>query len=175
MGDVLALTRSDTPGHPARANGHVDPHACIPCEPPELLDMLRVGESVWFDDRRIGAIVDRIEHDQTLLRITSARPQGQNLGSGKGINLPDSELRLPALTDADRQAVAFAVEAADLVQLSFVHAPEGVSALQALLNTIGRPKLGLVLKIETRAGFARLPELLLAAMRTGVPLPLATA
>jgi pyruvate kinase len=168
-GDMLALTRSDTPGHPARANGHEPPLACIPCEPPELLDMLRAGESVWFDDGRIGAIVERVEHDRTLLRITSARPQGENLRSGKGINLPDSDLRLPSLTDADRQAVAFAVEAADLVQLSFVHAPEDVYALQDLLESMGRPELGLVLKIETRAGFARLPELLLAAMRTGVP------
>ncbi|HEY6878720.1 MAG TPA: pyruvate kinase [Polyangiales bacterium] len=167
-GDLLALDRSGKPGHPARIHG-ASALATISCEPEGVLDMIHEGESVWFDDGRIGGLVEQVEPGRTLVRITSARPEGEKLRSGKGINLPDGELPLPALTGEDRVALAFAVEAADLVQFSFVRTPEDVHGLQDALAELGRPDLPVVLTIETRQGFERLPELLLAAMRSGPP------
>ena len=52
-----------------------------------------------------------------------------------------------------------------MVGLSFVQRAEDVDELQRALARLGRPDLGIVLKIETRRGFEKLPELLLAAMR----------
>jgi pyruvate kinase len=167
-GDLLALTRSDEPGHPARVNGELS-YACIPCEPPELLDMLREGEAVWFDDGRIGGVAETVEAERTLVRIENARAQGDKLRAGKGINLPDTEIALPALSDADRAALTFAVECADLVEYSFVRSPEDVRMLQDALDALGKPEFGVVLKIETRQSFARLPEILLSAMRRSAP------
>jgi pyruvate kinase len=167
-GDLLALTRGDEPGHPARLHGE-HPYACIPCEPPELLDMLRPGEAVWFDDGRIGGVAETAEDGRTLVRITSARVAGEKLRSGKGINLPDTEIALPALTEDDRSALAFAVQAADLVEYSFVRSSDDVRMLQEALAELGKPELGVVLKIETRQSFEHLPALLLAFMRVGAP------
>jgi len=176
--DTLALTRAGTPGGPARFSTQ---HGCdpsdstqiapahIPCEPPELVDMVCVGESVWLDDGKIGGVVTSVETERFLVRITAARPAGDKLRAGKGINLPDSNIRLRALTAADLDALAFAAEAADLVSLSFVHDPADVRALQDQLSKVGRPELGVILKIETRRGFERLPELMLTAMRSGCP------
>jgi pyruvate kinase len=59
------------------------------------------------------------------------------------------------------------VKHADLVGLSFVRRPSDVKQLEtALKRGHARAELGIVLKIETRAGFENLPEILLAAMGT---------
>lgn len=158
VGDTLALTRSATPGSagvPAR----------IPCEPPELVDMVRVGEAVWLDDGRIGGVITSVAADAFFVRITAAGFAGEKLRAGKGINLPDTAVTIPAFTARDREALAFAAEAADIVSLSFIRDPADVHALQDRLTALGRADLGVILKIETRGGFERLPELLLAAMR----------
>lgn len=168
VGDVLALTREAEPGGPA-GEDPVRAPAHIPCEPPELVDMVRVGEAVWLDDGRVGGVVSAVEPDRFLVRITTARPRGEKLRAGKGINLPDSNLKLKALGEDDLEALAFAAREADVVSLSFAHDPEDVIALQQHVAALDRRDLGLILKIETRAGFARLPELLLAAMRGGSP------
>jgi len=167
-GDLLAVTRAATPGHPARAayGSELASLATIPCEPPELVDMVRVGEAVWLDDGRIGGVVDSLTAEGFLVRIGSARPQGDKLRAGKGINLPDTKLTMPAFTELDEEALTFAAEAADIVSLSFLRDPADVHEVQKRLAALGRPELALILKIETREGFDRLPELLLAALRS---------
>jgi pyruvate kinase len=121
---------------------------------------------VWLDDGKIGGVVERSEADRLHVRITQARPGGENLRGDKGINLPDSALRLPALTDKDLEDLAFAAEHADLVGLSFVNTVADVLALQERLAASGPGRPGIVLKIETRRAFEQLPALLLEAMRT---------
>ena len=159
VGDMLALTRAATPGC-AGAPAH------IPCVPPELVDMVHAGEAVWLDDGLIGGVIVSADVDEILVRITTARPGGEKLRAGKGINFPDSDITLAAFTDRDRQALAFAAETADIASISFIREPADVHALQDRLIALGRPDLGIILKIETRAGFERLPELLLAVMRS---------
>ena len=87
------------------------------------------------------------------------------LRADKGINLPDSRLRTPPLTDKDIADLDFVVEHADLVGLSFVRTPDDVRQLQLQLERLGATRLGIVLKIETTTAFEHLPSLLLAAMR----------
>jgi pyruvate kinase len=102
------------------------------------------------------------------VEITQARPGGSRLRAEKGINLPDSTLRVAGLTPKDAEDLPFIAAHADLVGLSFVRAPAAVHELQARLERLGGRARdpGVVLKIETRAGFAQLPRLLLAAMRS---------
>ena len=63
---------------------------------------------------------------------------------------------------ADLEVVA---EQADIVGMSFVRSPGDVEALQSQLARLGRPDIGLLLKIETRKAFDNLQLLVLAAMR----------
>jgi pyruvate kinase len=99
-----------------------------------------------------------------VVRIRHAAPGGAKLRADKGINLPDSRLRLPALTDEDRAAIPLVARHADLLGLSFVHRARDIAQARALLDANGGANVGLVLKIETPRAFRRLPELLLAAM-----------
>jgi len=99
------------------------------------------------------------------VRIVRARPRGERLRADKGINLPDSPLQLPALTEQDRDDLRFIVEHADMVAMSFANSVEDVEAMAAEIARLGRGSPAIVLKIETRRGFDHLPSMLLAAMR----------
>lgn len=159
-GDRLVLTASGT-GRAASDDGKP---AAVPITLPEVLVALRKGQSVWFDDGRIGATVVSRRGHRAELRVGFARSGGEWLGADKGINLPETELDLPALTPADRQDLVTVARCADLVGLSFAQSAADVRELRQCLADLGAASLGLVLKIETRRGFERLPELLFAAL-----------
>ncbi len=167
-GDTLLLTRSMEPGKPAKIdkqNRMVSP-ARIGVTLPEFFDHVKPGEPVWFDDGKIGGIIRSAGADALEVEITQARPAGEKLGADKGINLPESELRVSALTAADRNALQFIVKHADLVGYSFVRTESDVRQLLALLAELGGESLGVILKIETKNAFDNLPRLILTAMRT---------
>jgi pyruvate kinase len=169
-GDALLLTRDPAPGRPAMhdAQGRLLQAAHVSCTLPEVFADLQIGERVWLDDGKIGGVIEQVGPDQVLLRITRAAAKGVKLSSDKGINLPDSALRLPALTPQDLEHLPFIAAHADMVGLSFVHSPRDVADLQAELARLGGDQIGIVLKIETRRGFEELPQVLLAAMRSPV-------
>jgi pyruvate kinase len=79
--------------------------------------------------------------------------------------VPDTRLPISALTDKDIADLATVVEIADVVDVSFVQDPSDIVALHETLGRLGGDHLGIVLKIETRRAFERLPQLLLTAMR----------
>jgi len=162
-GDVLTLTRELDPASPGARR--------IGCSPPEVLDAVHVGERVSFDDGRIDAVVVHCRAGEVDVQVTAAAPRGAPLRGERGINLPDTDLELAALSDEDVAALRFVVAHADLVGLSFVNRIDDVVALRQHLAELHGEDVGIVLKIETVHGFERLPDLLLAAMaseRVGV-------
>ncbi len=166
IGDALLLTRVPLPGKPAiYDNGRLVAPASISCTLPAIFDDVRQGEPIWFDDGKIGGVIDSVEPEVISVRITSAKASGAKLGADKGINLPDTHLHLPSLTEKDLADLSFIAEHADLVGLSFVKRPDDVRVLQHHLSQLHADHLGIVLKIETRIGFEQLPKILLAAMR----------
>lgn len=167
-GDLLILTRDVRPGHPATTDsaGAILIPATIGCTIPEVFEDVRSGEAIWFDDGKIGGVVEKVEVGRVLVRITQARLQGVKLRADKGINLPDSPLSLPALTAKDLEDLAFVARQADVVELSFANSARDVASLQQYLARPGNPQPALVLKIETQRGFENLPDMLLTAMRS---------
>lgn len=169
VGDQLWLTPEHTLGRPALCDdqGRVLVTAQIGVTLEQVFEDVRPGEPIWFDDGRIGGIIRAVEPDRIVVEITQARPGGETLRAGKGINLPETNLRLGALTDKDIDDLGFIVANADLVGYSFVRTAEDVRQLQAHLDALGGCHVGIILKIETRRAFEELPRLLLASMRTG--------
>jgi pyruvate kinase len=166
-GDTLLLTRSQEPGRPAvvDAEGRLLSPATVPCTLPEVFECVRPGERIWLDDGKIGGVIAAVNPDWVQVRITQARERGEKLAADKGINLPDSTLSTPSLTDKDRQDLPFVAQHADIVGYSFVRTPADVRELQEHLGR-GPRQPGIVLKIETRAAFEHLPALLFSAMRS---------
>ncbi len=130
----------------------------------EGLSNLKVGQSIWFDDGKIGGSIEGKTDDHVRVRITYAKPGGSKLRSDRGINLPGTHLEAGALGQRDLKALSIATKCADSVALSFASSKKDVEALLTYLKRIKR-RIGIVLKIETREGFENLPSMLLTAMR----------
>ncbi|WP_261344496.1 pyruvate kinase [Gimesia benthica] len=169
-GDQLIVTRDQTPGRPEvrDSGGQVLTPARIGCSIPSVFNDVQSGESIWFDDGKIGGVVEKVAPDQVQVRITQTRLQGAKLRADKGINLPESQLSLPALTQQDLEDLSFVAQHADVVELSFANRASDVEQLQAELQRLDGRQPAIVLKIETRLGFENLPDMLLTAMRSPV-------
>jgi pyruvate kinase len=141
----------------------------IPCTRSEVFFDLRIGEQVLFDGGRIAAVIRSVAAEAVLLEITRARPRGSRLGAGRGIHLPDSDLRAPALTARDLEDLAFATGHADILPVVGVNRDSDIEALHRALEAQGREDRALLLRIETRRAYLNLPGLLLMAMRQGAP------
>ncbi len=162
-GDALQLTRAGIPGEPAEideADNSIIP-AHIACAHPAVFDCLKTGQRVLIDDGHIGAVVEALNEDGALLRITHAREQGAKLGAEKGLNFPDTDLHLPALTEKDRTDLASIVQHADIVGYSFVQSADDMEQLLAALAGNGARKTGIIAKIETRLALNNLPEIII--------------
>ena len=169
-GDTLILTQSPVPGKPPTfdSQGKLLVPARVPCTLPEVFDDVKVGERIWFDDGKLGGIISGVEKDELRVEITHAGPSGYRLRADKGINLPKTKIHLPSLTSKDIEDLEFVVKHADIVGYSFVRTADDVRKLQKLLKKMGGTRLGIMLKIETRAAFDNLAEILLAALESPV-------
>jgi pyruvate kinase len=169
-GDLIRVTASPSDEALRLADELSDEQCASPhvaCTSPEVIQQVQVGERIWFDDGKIGGVIRRIASGWLEVQITQARDAGEKLSGDKGINLPDSTLNLPALTGKDLDDLNAVARDADMVGLSFVHKADDVYALREHLERLGRSDIGIVLKIETIAGFENLPQLMLAAMASG--------
>lgn len=166
-GDVLLLENSDKPGRPAvhDHDGQLLNPGSVSLPIAEVYKDACPGEPAYFDDGRIAGIIERVSGEQIQLRVTRTRNPLERLGSDKGINFPDTELKLPALSQGDLEDLEFAARYADMVGLSFTNSAEDVRALREELARHGGEHVAAVVKIETKRGFANLPYILLEAMQ----------
>jgi pyruvate kinase len=132
----------------------------IGCHPSGVLGRVEPGHRVSFDDGRVAGVVERVEPGEVSVRISWPTGRRIRVRSRKGINLPDSDIGLAALTDADLRALDVAVEVADAVSLSFVGSADDVASLQRALRERAAEYLGVVVKIETLRGFRSLPSVI---------------
>ena len=159
-GDTLRLLNSTEPvqvGGPSPVR--------IGCTLPEAFQDAAAGQRVWLDDGKIGGVIRHVHAEHMDVEITHAGPAGSKLKAEKGINFPDTDLRIPALTAKDREDLAFVVQHADIVNMSFVRSAQDVADLLAELQALGADSVDITLKIETVGGFEHLPMVLLEAMR----------
>jgi pyruvate kinase len=169
VGDDLVLTARDVKGKLPRRDreGRLTRPGLIACTLPAALDRLEVGHRVLFDDGRIETSVKSADKKRGdyVLAVTRTQKATAKLRAEKGINLPDTPANTPALTEDDVRVLAFVVKCADAVSLSFVSRPDDIRMLHEELDRLGRPDIGVVLKIERRVAFENLPRLLLEGLR----------
>jgi pyruvate kinase len=167
-GDALEVHQANRHGEPAiySENGKVISHAHIPCTSDEVFRDVRPGEMVLFDDGKFAARITSVGHDHFMAEITQCPEGGGELKPDKGINFPDSQLTIRGLTPKDLQDFAFVAKYADVVNVSFVNHPDDVEDILSAIRQHGATdKLGVILKIETKAGFMGLTNILLKAMQ----------
>ena len=90
--------------------------------------------------------------------------QGGALESRKGVNLPNTNISLPALTEKDKEDALFAVKNSfDWIALSFVRSKEDIAILQRLIKSASSDKIPIIAKIEKPEAIANMDEIILAA------------
>ncbi len=124
---------------------------------PEIVDFARVGEVILLDDGKLKLrVVRSAAPDHVECEILVGGP----LGSHKGINLPETDLPVPALTDKDRDDVAFIAGLDfDFVALSFVRSPDDVTGLRDLLSEHGCDA-HIIAKIEKPQAIVRIEDIM---------------
>jgi pyruvate kinase len=165
--DRLIIHKKLIAGAPARISedGRVKKDAHISCPLREIFTDTKVGEPVLLDDGKIEGRIEEIHPGKLVVRITYADEKGSRLRADKGINLPESNLKLQGLTEKDRSDLEFIARHADVVNVSFVNQPEDIDDIRNALEEVKGRHLGIILKIETKQGFRNLPSILLRAMQ----------
>ncbi|MEL6238301.1 MAG: pyruvate kinase [Pseudomonadota bacterium] len=133
-----------------------DSRVCLPH--PELFGILERGQRLVINDGKIRLIVREADEN----RIRCSAEVGGVISDRKGVNVPDAEVPIPALTDKDRRDLAFAVEqGADWIALSFVQRPEDMAEARRLIGTTQTGQApALCAKIEKPKAVVRLAEII---------------
>ena len=102
----------------------------------KLADEVTAGSRILLDDGRVEMRVDRVDlADQTLHCVVTV---GGVLSNNKGVNFPDVQLSVRALTPKDRQDLAFGLQqGVDWVALSFVRNPSDMQEIRELIRKHG--------------------------------------
>ncbi|GAA3724257.1 pyruvate kinase [Flavobacterium ginsengisoli] len=107
---------------------------------------VNVGERILLDD---GKLIFEIVSTDKKTEVVAKVIQGGELKSKKGVNLPNTKISLPALTEKDIADAIFAIEQkVDWIALSFVKTPRDLQDLQELIAKHSDVKIPIIAKIE---------------------------
>jgi len=123
-----------------------------------LADEVTAGSRILLDDGRVEMLVESVDQPgQTLhCRVTV----GGVLSNNKGVNFPDVQLSIRALTDKDRRDLAFGLQqGVDWVALSFVRNPSDMQEIRELIRSHGY-ETPVVAKIEKFEAIDSIDEIL---------------
>lgn len=141
--------------------------AYIGCSNQEVIQYVKVNDKVFIDDGKIELITRQKCDDCIVCEVTRAKLTGTMIRQEKGINFPDSNIKLEALTDEDQKNLNAIVPFADIIGISFCQDKEDVKMLRNLLLSLNRQDIAIVAKIETKKGVENLPEILEALIEHG--------
>jgi pyruvate kinase len=147
-GDTLTFTNDKVVGNKER----------IYVSYPDLHTDVKIGNTILINDGKLEVKVKKVlKNNDVQVEVT----MGGILSSKKGINLPDTKISLPALTQKDLADLDFIIEQKlDWVALSFVRSVKDLSILRFKLNE-KRSKTKVISKIEKPEALENLREIIL--------------
>ncbi|APU68219.1 MAG: pyruvate kinase [Bacteroidota bacterium] len=118
---------------------------------------VKAGERILLDDGKlIFEVLSTNEKDEVKAKVI----QGGPLKSKKGVNLPNTNISLPALTEKDVKDAKFACQLeVDWIALSFVRHAEDLIELQNLIREHSQYKIPIIAKIEKPEGVANIDKI----------------
>jgi pyruvate kinase len=124
---------------------------------PNLAGDVRIGNKILIDDGKLEVqVVDIMKNGDVKVEVTL----GGTLSSKKGINLPDTKISLPALTEKDLEDLNFIIEQQlDWVALSFVRNVKDIVILRSKLEE-RKSKTKIIAKIEKPEAIANIRDII---------------
>ena len=118
---------------------------------------VQIGQRILINDGLVELVVSAVDEKQVVTRVIHGGP----ISSKKGMNFPDTELTIPAVTEKDREDVRFAVEQKlDYLAASFIRRRSDIVELRALLHELKGDEINIVAKLEKAQAIDNLDEIL---------------
>lgn len=130
-----------------------------------ILPYLKVGQRVIIDDGNLYGIIETSEPRGVGVRVRKIFSKKKRIKIDKGINFPDSKIKISSFTESDLLALPYILKHADLIGYSFVNKPKDIQRLRTEMAHSTDNPLPIILKIETLLSFQNLPSLLLEGMK----------
>lgn len=128
--------------------------------PHDILEGLTIGTRVLFDDGYISATIIEMTEMGAIVEINN----NGVIRSGKGVNIPDAHLNLPAVTEKDILDIKFGCEQdVDIVAASFVRSAEHILAIKKILTDEKKQDTLVIAKIENSEGVQNFDSIVQAA------------
>ncbi|WP_237169919.1 pyruvate kinase, partial [Prescottella equi] len=110
----------------------------------QLAQDARPGDRLLVDDGKVGLVVEAVDGDDVVCRVTEGGPVSNN----KGVSLPGMNVSVPALSEKDIEDLEFALGlGVDFIALSFVRSPADVELVHDVMDRVGR-RVPVIAKLE---------------------------
>ena len=164
-GPEIRLGRVPEKGIPVKAGTRLRLTGNIEKESPEIIsirpsmvtEFLTPGMPILIDNGYMQAKVIEKHEDEVVIEF-------ENTGiiySSKGVNIPSIKLPLPALTPKDIEDIRLAcLEGADIIAASFIRNPDNILEIRQLLNSLSKPNVLVLAKIESMEGVVNFDSIL---------------
>lgn len=117
--------------------------------PASILEFLEIGQRVLFDDGYLASHIVEKTEGGVIVELEN----GGKIRSGKGVNIPYSNLNLPAVTARDIEDIRFGCQHdIDVIAASFVRSPDHVMEIKKLLKEENKSDVLVLAKIENHEG-----------------------
>ena len=124
-----------------------------------LPEDVAAGNKILIDDGLIELLVTSVEGTDIHCTVVN----GGELGQRKGVNVPKVKVKLPALTEKDKEDIWFGIEQGfDFIAASFVRTADAVREIRAMLNEAGS-SIQIIAKIENAEGIENLDDIIEAS------------
>jgi pyruvate kinase len=147
-GETVRITVADCPGD----------HDRVSTTYKQLAQDAVPGDRVLVDDGNVGLVVDHIDGDDVVCRVTDGGP----VSNHKGLSLPGMNVSAPVLSEKDIEDLEFAMRlGVDMVALSFVRSPADVELVHEVMDRFGR-RVPVIAKLEKPEAIDNLEAVVLA-------------
>lgn len=124
-----------------------------------LPEDVSAGSRILIDDGLIELKVENVEGDEIHCLVVN----GGELGQRKGVNVPNVKIKLPALTEKDKEDIWFGIEQGfDFIAASFVRSADAIVEIKQMLEVAGSG-IKVIAKIENQEGIENLDAIIEAS------------
>ncbi len=121
-----------------------------------LAQEVKPGQSIYIDDGTLNLEVEKVDSDDVTCKIIVGGP----LRNTKGINLPGADITMPALSDKDKQDIAWGIQhGMEYLAVSFVKRASDIREVRKLVSSYGG-NMKILAKIETSQAVDNIEEII---------------